>query len=323
MKDCFSKLFLSALLVLVSRASFGHQSVWVSTEKNSYLELEQIKPSSQIETFWVSPPIESGTEEPELALQTDEKRFTLKIYPDAKWLRIKIPLGFNHRLYLVSPNQGRIKLKPWIDSHLWDYSPKFNLKTVQLVNHSHLDNLVSIEYIDRQEQILLAPYESVNLTSSKLRRISAQYRTAWIDDSAWEFKVASSSRSVQKFNEIFNETSVKFLLTNSAKNSSYIAEINDPELISAARKQIQYPNQAMNRVMIAEISYNDGQINKDYFHPSKSPWSWKISKVVAFSFFGQQSCDGNPQYLDEFFMLWFKQKRSICFWDYQITKELP
>lgn len=113
-----------------------------------------------------------------------------------------------------------------------------------------------------------------------------------------------------------------FRLTNADKTQSYIVGLDNPDLISQARKQIQYPNAFLPRILLGRVGFGHGELNRDFSSPAKSPWSWHLTEVFRFAELASQECDGSPQMLEERLYSWTQGSGVICFWSYRIVEEL-
>ena len=122
-------------------------------------------------------------------------------------------------------------------------------------------------------------------------------------------------------------TGVLFLLSNSSRSFQFIARIEDPTLIAAARAQLQNPNSHLGRILVAEITAGSNHENMNLLSPYRTWWSWHVSKVLRFADLASQSCDGNPDFLQDVLPAWLGgaftgAQPIICFWSYRIVDEL-
>lgn len=119
-----------------------------------------------------------------------------------------------------------------------------------------------------------------------------------------------------------NPESAYFRLENPSGTQSYIVELKDPKLIREARNQIQNPNTYQARILIGEISPGGFGLNQDHHSPHQRTWSWHVSKVIKFAEFASQSCDGSPEFVEDYLLAWLDSGLPICFWSYHIKAEL-
>jgi hypothetical protein len=112
-----------------------------------------------------------------------------------------------------------------------------------------------------------------------------------------------------------------FLLSNRQRNQSYVVRLTSSEMISEARQQIASPA-SLGHILIAEIGKNSGGFNRNLSESQKTPWSWHIEKPLRFADLASQDCDGSPEMLEELILPWIENSGLICFWNYQIIKEL-
>ncbi len=113
-----------------------------------------------------------------------------------------------------------------------------------------------------------------------------------------------------------------FLVSNSEKNQGFVIRVSDPRLLAKIKQQLAHPNKFMGRILIGQIDFGSGGINRDFFSKNASPWSWQVSKVLGFAELASQTCDGSPEFLEELLGPWRSSELSICFWDYRIVREL-
>lgn len=112
-----------------------------------------------------------------------------------------------------------------------------------------------------------------------------------------------------------------FVLSNGAGDESFVIGLDDPALIAQARTFIK---QGLAKLLVADIEPAlDRSENRNYSLPDRSPWSWKVSKVLRFNDLGSLACDGSPSQIEEFFPRWMNPaNRHICFWRYHLKREL-
>lgn len=112
-----------------------------------------------------------------------------------------------------------------------------------------------------------------------------------------------------------------FVLSNGAGDESFVIALDDPALISQARAYIK---QGLAKLLVADIEpAGDRTENRNFSLPDRSPWSWKVSKVIRFNDLGSLACDGSPSQIEEFFPRWMNpSNRHICFWRYHLKREL-
>jgi len=113
-----------------------------------------------------------------------------------------------------------------------------------------------------------------------------------------------------------------FRLTNKSGSQSYVVALDDPTLISQARKQIQEPKAFLPRILLGKVGFGNGNFNRDFSSSSKALWSWHLTEVFRFAELASQECDGSPQMLEENLLSWTQGSSVICFWSYRIVEEL-
>lgn len=168
----------------------------------------------------------------------------------------------------------------------------------------------------------LYPYESQVIPQSQMPlEFSTDYRTILWGEKNGVWEPLLKNPTPIKLSAL--NKGVYFRVSNSEKDQSFIVHIEDPALISNARRQIQEPNAPLPRLVIAEIDESHGNHNRDIrSNASSLTWSWHVVRVLGFSHFGSQECDGSPKMLEQVLSSWLKKSKGICFWNYRIIEEL-
>ena len=122
--------------------------------------------------------------------------------------------------------------------------------------------------------------------------------------------------------DVYPIKATRFLLTNSSKTQSYVVELSDPLMIAQARQQIANPNTYQARILFAEISDGPNGTNQDLSNWGQGSWSWHVSRPIKFGELASQSCDGSPEFIEDFLAAWLQSGSIICFWGYKVTEEL-
>ncbi len=122
--------------------------------------------------------------------------------------------------------------------------------------------------------------------------------------------------------DVYPSKASRFVLTNSSKTQSYVVELTDPLMIAQAREQIAKPSSFQARILFAEIGSGPNSINQDLSHWAQGSWSWHVSRPLKFGELASQSCDGSPEFIEDFLSAWLKSGSIICFWGYKVTEEL-
>lgn len=113
---------------------------------------------------------------------------------------------------------------------------------------------------------------------------------------------------------------VYFQLSDPAGEESFVIALEDPQLIAQAR---DYVARGLQKLTIADIEPADGPSeNRNFSLSDRSPWSWKVSRVIRFNDLASINCDGGPSVVEEFFSRWMNSPRRICFWKYHLKREL-
>lgn len=110
---------------------------------------------------------------------------------------------------------------------------------------------------------------------------------------------------------------------------SFIIGLTDPADIIYARKLIENPDSAPDKILNARIVPQTGDeevLNRDI--DNNKIWSWKIEEFDGFAFNTIEILDGWPGYVEEDLERWFKNTSGsdkfgyIGFWNYTIVEEI-
>ena len=105
-------------------------------------------------------------------------------------------------------------------------------------------------------------------------------------------------------------------------NETFVIPISDPELVQKARDLIKKPEIAYKKVIAAQIELGHGQFNRSFGSNLGAAWSWHVSKVIGFSDFASQQCDGSPILIEVETEKWLYEIGQICFWNFTILREI-
>lgn len=109
-----------------------------------------------------------------------------------------------------------------------------------------------------------------------------------------------------------------FLVQNGPGGTSFIAPIDDPQLIERAREEITNPQ---GYIVFAEIELNRNQANRDFSSLKKPYWSWSIKKVTGMAQIGADWCQAYPEMIERMLHGFLRQQR-VCFRGQRIIREL-
>lgn len=128
--------------------------------------------------------------------------------------------------------------------------------------------------------------------------------------------------SGKAINELENQTSSFFELSDRTNSTSYVVKLTDAMMIEQARYQIKNPNKALPRVLAARIKPTHGGVNQDLKDPYLAPWSWHVAETSGFADMGGDFCNGSPDIIEYLLAAWMASEKPICFTSFRIVKEL-
>jgi len=103
-----------------------------------------------------------------------------------------------------------------------------------------------------------------------------------------------------------------FEMINSNSDQSFIFYTEDENIIKEARRQVLYPEER--KILFASIQKGHDNTNRNLSSRLKTPWSWSVSSVQGFGYFGSLSCDGSPSIVEDYLIPWLTSEQGICFW---------
>lgn len=112
-----------------------------------------------------------------------------------------------------------------------------------------------------------------------------------------------------------------FLVSNPEKTQSYLINITDDELINQAREQIKNPKSLRARILIAKVQMGHQGYNYNTNSTYKHSWSWNM-ELIRFAEVASQSCDGYPEFIEEYLVPYIDSEQTTCFWNYKIIQEI-
>lgn len=179
------------------------------------------------------------------------------------------------------------------------------------------------ESLEITDQRKVHSYKTTAPLGAKMLIVSGELRFAvWLFDSKNE-----SVKALSKIEPttVANKQLRYFLVAPRALNGkmdgeSFTIAMQDPDSIRLALQLLQNPQQE--KIIIAGIKKGARSYNRAWHQKTKSPYSWFVDRVDAFSDFAHISCDGSPEMIEENLDLRMEQGGRICFWRYRLIKEL-
>lgn len=115
-----------------------------------------------------------------------------------------------------------------------------------------------------------------------------------------------------------SDSSRAYFLVGDSQGGSFIAPMEDPDLIAKARAEILNPQ---GHILFADIDMNSTDPNRNMNSNTKAYWSWKVKKVTGLSQIGADWCHAYPEYIERMLHFWVRQEKA-CFRGQRILKEL-
>jgi hypothetical protein len=108
-------------------------------------------------------------------------------------------------------------------------------------------------------------------------------------------------------------------------NDSYVIAVTNSHQIAHARDLIaRGPYVAGAPIVVADVAAGADGLNRDLRRADARPWSWHVSRVIAFADITAEILDGWPGALESNFSGWTNNTGGkIGFWNYTVVAELP
>lgn len=213
-----------------------------------------------------------------------------------------------------------------------DYLIQPGTGDLQLLNLAPVPQNVKLEILNGANEILATheiafqkSYETQRVqfqfpTDSTTLRISGSGRlhTVLLDEQSQRQKtlVRAPAHLETPADQVYFLISTK----EARPDESYVIGMQDPKMIATARQQILDPQ--LEKIIVAGISLGNQNVNRSFTGRDRSPYSWSVSRVDAFSDFALIDCDGSPDIVEENLMERIQQGGNICFWHYRVIREL-
>ena len=303
----------------------SHAEIWFLPHLEAPQELWVSNPTTQDQWLWTAPPHDDGNTNSEKSWSVPAKsklQIQLKDLPPDAWMQInaRTPLSISIKqndLWTLVP-EGRSAKRALKNPHPAEALFVTNISPIRQ------DGLILFQSRKGEQfsqSLSLDGFSQIKISLPETEISSIEVQGQWsLLAHTW------SKKGLQILNPeseaVAPSSAVRFIASDSNPHSSFVVEISDPDLINQAREQIQNPNGPGPKIMIAQIATGSGQINqnlKDRLHGS---WSWHVDKVLKFADLALQSCDGTPEFVEQYLVSWMTSP-VICFWSFRITKELP
>lgn len=220
---------------------------------------------------------------------------------------------------------------PFSDKKIWEQNPNTRYE-MKLKNSLKIDleflNLfpekqnIKLQYVHASGEIL----EEKNMKSAGFRKTIQQMETPpngaslLVIESEHPLLVASQQTLKPSLDTRRNapQKNKYFLVQNGHGGTSFVAPIDDPELIQLARQEIINPQ---GFTVFADLETNPQQPNRNFSAPEKNYWSWSIKKVTGLAQVGADWCHAYPEMIERMLQGFLRQEH-VCFRGQRIVREL-
>lgn len=280
-------------LLKIDNQSYQDQDFWLLFYEDSFIEERhfEIRARSQ-KTIQVG----------------DYKQATWKMSVLTKSNQVKLPAQWQIQKSTLFEKSvagvQKLKLNP---INLWKNPQELTLEYFDINNHLIHKNKVSTDaYLKSKTLEVDVPKQAIRMKikSTHLLTFPSADKVGFLVDNSRELPPAA-------------KTTHYFLVSNGT-HSSFVAPIQDPELVAKARQEITNYQGFM---VFAEIDYNEKDPNRNLASPLKPYWSWKLTKVTDLTQIGADWCQTYPEMIERMLDLMISQKQ-VCFRGQRIIKEL-
>lgn len=320
-----------ALLTLISLffVTFQSQALehWFIPIEREMKTIQVVNLQNEAQMVWLSGPIKAYQDPMETSFEVPafgKIEIPLNTYSHWSWAHLKAQTPGQMQIRVLTTFEAPFVIASGPSSR-WMGRIRPN-STALLLNHSPYPQKVSVT-VNQASQTLTIPgfgKSRVDLSSyppASMLEVEGDSRISGIILAGRETKSMSPADLPRRLSPLA-APSRYFLVSNSFGTQSFVVEISNPELIEAATAQVQYPWLFLPRILIAKVQPGHSEMNRDFFDRRKTPWSWHVSRVIAFVELASQDCDGSPEMLEEILKPWIDADNNICFWNYKIKKEV-
>ena len=323
-KTAFRLIFL--ILGLQTVAPCCRAEVWFLPHLEAPQELWISNPSSHDQWAWTAPPHDDGNTNTEKSWSIpagSKIQIPLKDLPSDPWFQVmartNLKMAIKQNDLWTSVPEGRSAIRALRNPHPAEALFVTNISPIRQ------DGMILFQSRKGEQltqNLSLDGFSQTKISLPETEISSIQVKGQWTL-LAHTWSSSGLQILIPEPEDVAKSNSVRFLASDTNPNSSFVVEISDPDLISQARAQIVNPNSKSAKIMIAQIAPGSGNINQNLNSRLHGSWSWHVSKVTKFADLALQSCDGTPEFVEEYLSSWLAASPTICFWSFRITKELP
>ncbi len=331
----FKPAFIMTILVFFQSLSvLARDFVFQNSETQTLTQVQILNKTREIQTVWVLFYEDEFIEEHSFDIPANSiKRLDLEGLKKPNWNFSVLTKSLS-----VAPvsnqnfkNLYSLSLLNTSNSGKWEWSSQTRFE-MKLKNQKEVDLHFYNLYVEKQK-VTLTFINSANEVLQKTHFYSASFRKKLSRSEMVPFGssrlIVETEAPVQLLSsEIFmpvidTQRPVEhhfkyFLVQNGRGGSTFVAPIEDLDLILKAREEILNPQ---GYIVFAEIELNKNQANRNFSSPEKPYWSWAIKKVTGMSQVGADWCQAYPEMIERMLHRFLRQE-SVCFRGQRIIREL-
>ena len=310
-------LALLLFILFFSPALMAEDLIYHTTESDQVSQLMVENQSYQDQEFWLLFYEDSFIEERHFEIRARSKKvIPVNDYKQSSWNmsvltksnQVKLPALWQKQASTAfEKSVGGLKSLELKPINLWKRPQILTFEFFDINNKLILkDQQTTASYLKSKIIQAQVPKQAikVKIKSQNLITFPASDKVVFLIDHSRELPPAP-------------KTTHYFLVSNGT-HSSFVAPIQDPELVRKAREEILNFQGFM---IFAEIDFNENDPNRNLASPLKPYWSWKITQVTGLTQMGADWCQTYPEMIERMLDLMIAQ-RQVCFRGQRIIKEL-
>ncbi len=314
--------FLIFAIILHSFPSLAQDFVYQSPHTESSYQVQVANKSKEAQPVWVLFYQDEFIEEhyfevPALA----QKKLSLDGLKKPNW-----NFAVLTKSLMVSP----VETNPSVKSS-WSWSPttRYELKiksqkelSLNFFNLYLEKQKISLTYLDARSVVIKkSGFHSASFRQSLSRVESIPSGTARLlieSEAPIQVTTAEVMAPMIATNRKASTAFKYFLVQNGSGGSTFVAPIDDSELIARAKQEIINPQ---GYIVFADVELNTTQANRNFSISTKPYWSWSIKKVTGLAQIGADWCQAYPEMIERMLHGFLRQEK-VCFRGQRIIREL-
>ncbi len=314
--------FLIIAIILQSFPSLAQDFVYQSPQTESSYQVQVVNKSNETQPVWVLFYQDEFIEEHHFEVPAlTQKQLSLYGLKKPNW-----NFAVLTKSLLVSPIETNPNLKStWAWSQTTRYELKIKLQKELNLNFFNLyveKQKISLTYLDAKSVVIKkSEFHSASFRQSLTRLEALPLGTArLVIESDAPIQVTTSEAIAPQIatSRKASTAFTYFLVQNNSGGSTFIAPIDDPELIARAKQEIINPQ---GYIVFADVELNTTQANRNFSMSTKPYWSWSIKKVTGLSQIGADWCQAYPEMIERM-LHGFLRQQKVCFRGQRIIREL-